>query len=177
VNITKLNIPGPPARAVLAHETATISPSYPRDYPCVMDHGRGSEVWGVDGNRYIDRAAGIATCAIGHCHPEVVATIQGEGRYIIPLNNFLPHLCWQPPRLRRHSPPSARSRMAWEETPPSRVRSSWKPWPAMRSRQPSVGHVRGNGLMGIRGKTCATGVPRANVMICPGLYPPLPQRA
>jgi len=41
-----------------------------------MDHGRGAEVWDVDGNRYIDWAAGIAVCATGHSHPEVVRAIQ-----------------------------------------------------------------------------------------------------
>ena len=68
--IDKLNIPGPLAREVLARDATTISPSYPRDYPIVMDHGRGSDVWDVDGNRYIDWAAGIAACATGHCHPD-----------------------------------------------------------------------------------------------------------
>jgi hypothetical protein len=31
-------------------------------------------------------------------------------------------------------------------------------------------------LMGIKGKTCAAGVPGASVMICLGFYPPPPQR-
>src|SRR3990170_3190646 len=72
MTVKKLNVPGPKAQALLARDAATISPSYPRDYPFVMDHGLGSEVWDVDGNRYIDWAAGIAVCATGHSHPEVV---------------------------------------------------------------------------------------------------------
>ena len=48
--INKLNIPGPLAREVLARDATTISPSYPRDYPVVMDHGRGSYVSDVEGN-------------------------------------------------------------------------------------------------------------------------------
>jgi 4-aminobutyrate aminotransferase len=32
----------------------------------------GAEVWDVDGNRYLDFAAGIAVCNVGHCHPKVV---------------------------------------------------------------------------------------------------------
>ena len=29
-----------------------------------MDHGCGTEVWDVDGNRFLDFAAGIAVCAL-----------------------------------------------------------------------------------------------------------------
>ena len=67
-----LNLPGPKARAVVERDRAVISPSYPRDYPFVMDHGRGSELWDVDGNRFLDFAAGIAVVSTGHAHPKVV---------------------------------------------------------------------------------------------------------
>ena len=58
---------------MIARDAEVISPSYPRDYPFVMSHGRGTEVWDVDGNRFLDFAAGIAVCATGHAHPKVVA--------------------------------------------------------------------------------------------------------
>jgi 4-aminobutyrate aminotransferase len=41
-----------------------------------MAHGRGAEVWDVDGNRFLDFAAGIAVCATGHSHPQVVAAVK-----------------------------------------------------------------------------------------------------
>jgi 4-aminobutyrate aminotransferase len=69
-------LPGPKARAILARDAAVTSPSYPRDYPFVMDHGRGAEVWDVDGNRFLDFAAGIAVCSTGHAHPQVVRAIK-----------------------------------------------------------------------------------------------------
>jgi 4-aminobutyrate aminotransferase len=69
-------LPGPKARALIARDAAVTSPSYPRDYPFVMSHGRGAEAWDVDGNRFLDFAAGIAVCSTGHAHPEVVATIK-----------------------------------------------------------------------------------------------------
>jgi 4-aminobutyrate aminotransferase len=69
-------LPGPQARAILARDAAVTSPSYPRDYPFVMDHGRGVEVWDVDGNRFLDFAAGIAVCSTGHSHPRVVQAIK-----------------------------------------------------------------------------------------------------
>ncbi|MBT8241559.1 MAG: aminotransferase class III-fold pyridoxal phosphate-dependent enzyme, partial [Acidimicrobiia bacterium] len=37
--------------------------------------GEGSELWDVDGKRYIDWLAGIAVCSLGHAHPEVAAAI------------------------------------------------------------------------------------------------------
>jgi 4-aminobutyrate aminotransferase len=72
----KTELPGPKARAMIARDAEVISPSYPRDYPFVMSHGRGTEVWDVDGNRFLDFAAGIAVCATGHAHPQVVGAVQ-----------------------------------------------------------------------------------------------------
>ena len=72
----KTDLPGPKARALLARDALVVSPSYPRDYPFVMDHGKGAEVWDVDGNRFLDFAAGIAVCSTGHSHPSVVQAIK-----------------------------------------------------------------------------------------------------
>ncbi|HEV2747069.1 MAG TPA: acetyl ornithine aminotransferase family protein [Allosphingosinicella sp.] len=69
-------LPGPKAQALIDRDAAVVSPSYPRGYPFVMSHGRGCEVWDVDGNRFLDFAAGIAVCATGHCHAEVIAAIR-----------------------------------------------------------------------------------------------------
>ncbi len=71
----RTELPGPKAKALIARDAAVVSPSYPRDYPFVMSHGRGAEVWDVDGNRFLDFAAGIAVCSTGHSHPEVVQAI------------------------------------------------------------------------------------------------------
>jgi len=72
----KTELPGPKARALLARDAQVVSPSYPRDYPFVMSHGKGAEVWDVDGNRFLDFAAGIAVCSTGHAHPAVVQAIK-----------------------------------------------------------------------------------------------------
>ena len=72
----RTELPGPKARAILERDVKVISPSYPRDYPFVMSHGRGTEVWDVDGNRFLDFASGIAVCATGHAHPAVVEAVQ-----------------------------------------------------------------------------------------------------
>jgi 4-aminobutyrate aminotransferase len=72
----KTELPGPKARELLARDALVVSPSYPRDYPFVMSHGRGVEIWDVDGNRFLDFAAGIAVCSTGHSHPTVVQAIK-----------------------------------------------------------------------------------------------------
>ena len=47
-----------------------------------MSHGRGAEIWDVDGNRFLDFAAGIAVCSTGHCHPARGRGDQGSGRAV-----------------------------------------------------------------------------------------------
>jgi 4-aminobutyrate aminotransferase len=69
-------LPGPKARTLVERDARVVSPSYPREYPFVMSHGLGVEAWDVDGNRFLDFAAGIAVCSTGHCHPRVVAAIK-----------------------------------------------------------------------------------------------------
>src|SRR5579863_4083195 len=73
----RTELPGPKARALIERDRLVTSPSYPRDYPFVMSQGRGAEVWDVDGNRFLDFAAGIAVCSTGHAHPQVVQAIKG----------------------------------------------------------------------------------------------------
>lgn len=71
-------LPGPKARAIIERDEATMSTSYTRDYPFVMDHGKGCVVWDVDGNRFLDMAAGIAVCSTGHSNPYVVEAIVNQ---------------------------------------------------------------------------------------------------
>src|SRR6266702_3964834 len=79
----RTELPGPKARALLARDAEVVSPSYPREYPFVMSHGRGVEVWDVDGNRFLDFAAGIAVCSTGHRHPKVVEAIKAQADRLI----------------------------------------------------------------------------------------------
>jgi 4-aminobutyrate aminotransferase len=79
-------LPGPRARDWLEREATWVSQNYVKDYPLVVDSGRGMTLIDVDGNRYLDFAAGIAVCATGHCHPQVVAAIQRQAERLL-------HLC------------------------------------------------------------------------------------
>lgn len=74
----KQPIPGPRAGEYVKRDTDAISPSFTRSYPFVMNHGKGSVVWDVDGVRFIDFTAGIAVTATGHSHPEVAQAIKDQ---------------------------------------------------------------------------------------------------
>ena len=76
-------VPGPKARAAVDFDARLISPSYTRSYPLVAKRGRGVRIEDVDGNEFLDFAAGIAVTSTGHCHPEVVAAIQKQAAELI----------------------------------------------------------------------------------------------
>jgi len=78
--------PGPNAREAVERDERLTSPSYTRAYPLVIRRARGSVVEDVDGNRYLDFAAGIAVCSVGHCHPKVVEAIREQAEKLI-------HIC------------------------------------------------------------------------------------
>jgi len=76
-------LPGPRARALMARDDAVVSPSLTRAYPLVADTGSGYVITDVDGNRFLDFAAGIAVCSTGHGHPQVVAAIKAQADRLI----------------------------------------------------------------------------------------------
>ena len=76
-------LPGPEARRIIEADERYTSPSYTRGYPLVIKRGRGIRVEDVDGNEFLDFAAGIAVCSTGHCHPEVVKAIQDQAAEFI----------------------------------------------------------------------------------------------
>ena len=90
----KMNLPGSKARDIIARDNLVISPSYPRGYPFVMDHGKGVEVWDVDGNRFLDFAAGIAVNSTGHSHPKVVEAIQKQAEKFLHISSDFYHPVW-----------------------------------------------------------------------------------
>src|SRR6202166_5028743 len=79
----KTPLPGPLAKKAVAADDRLISPSYTRSYPMVAKSGRGLRVTDVDGNEFLDFAAGIAVNSTGHCHPEVVKAIQNQAAELL----------------------------------------------------------------------------------------------
>ena len=76
-------LPGPKAKAAVDADERLISPSYTRSYPLVAQRGRGVRVEDIDGNEFLDFAAGIAVVSTGHCHPRVVEAIQKQAAELI----------------------------------------------------------------------------------------------
>lgn len=88
------NIPGIKAKSLIERDRKVVSPSYPRGYPFVMDHGKGVYVWDVDGNKFLDFAAGIAVNSTGHSHPAVVKAIQEQAEKFIHISSDFYHPKW-----------------------------------------------------------------------------------
>ena len=78
--------PGPKAKRVMAADNRFLSTSYTRSYPLVAGRAQGVWIEDVDGNVFLDCNAGVAVCATGHCHPEIVSAIQRQSGQLI-------HLC------------------------------------------------------------------------------------
>lgn len=80
-------LPGPKAKEIVERDRRVISPSYTREYPLVAKRGRGAIVEDVDGNSFLDFAAGIAVVSTGHCHPQVVAAIERQAAELIHMSS------------------------------------------------------------------------------------------
>ena len=76
----KTPLPGPKAKAIIDRDKTVVSPSYTRGYPLVIERGSGAMVEDVDGNVFLDCAAGIAVNSTGHSHPDVVQAITEQAR-------------------------------------------------------------------------------------------------
>ena len=76
-------LPGPKARAHVEFDEEWTSPSLPRAYPIVPVRGEGLTVEDIDGNLFLDFAAGIAVTSTGHSHPQVVAAIKEQAAELI----------------------------------------------------------------------------------------------
>ncbi|HET9857401.1 MAG TPA: aspartate aminotransferase family protein [Chthoniobacterales bacterium] len=84
-----------PTSAIVQNETKRIRelfeqnvvPSYAR-FDLVLERGEGSYVWDVDGKRYLDLAAGIAVCSLGHAHLEITNALTEQSRKLIHVSNL-----------------------------------------------------------------------------------------
>jgi 4-aminobutyrate aminotransferase len=92
----KTELPGPKAKAIIERDARSVSTSYTRSYPFVMARGEGSIVEDVDGNRFLDCAAGIAVNSTGHSHPDVVKAIVDQAQKFLHMSGtdfyYEPHV-------------------------------------------------------------------------------------
>jgi len=56
--------------------------------PITIVRGEGSCVWDEEGREYLDFVAGIAVLSLGHCHPEIVKTIERQALELIHVSNY-----------------------------------------------------------------------------------------
>lgn len=56
--------------------------------PVCFDHGKGINLWDLDGKKYYDFLAGIAVSALGHSHPKLVNAIKEQAEKLIHCSNL-----------------------------------------------------------------------------------------
>ncbi|MBO0792030.1 MAG: 4-aminobutyrate--2-oxoglutarate transaminase [Ktedonobacteraceae bacterium] len=79
--------PGLANREQLIQRERYVARGVSSTVPIFATRGRGAHLEDVDGNVYLDFAAGIGTLAVGHCHPKVVTAVKAQ------VDNFL-HTCF-----------------------------------------------------------------------------------
>ncbi len=65
-----------------------VMPTY-RRYPTLFVRGSGARLYDEQGNAYLDFLAGIAVCALGHCHPRMVRRLQQQAETLIHTSGLL----------------------------------------------------------------------------------------
>ena len=72
---------------IIERASAALTPNY-RQAPVVLARGEGCRVWDVDGREYLDCIGGIATVALGHCHPALVRALEEQARTLWHVSNL-----------------------------------------------------------------------------------------
>ena len=79
--------PGPKTKEWNARDRKVVSQNLTPDYELVTERASGMVIEDLDGNRFLDFAAGISTVSTGHCHPEVVRAVQQQAERLM-------HVCY-----------------------------------------------------------------------------------
>lgn len=122
-------LPGPKAQAMLEKEKTWVSQNYVKDYQLVADRAEGMVVTDMDGNRFLDFAAGIAVCSTGHCHPKVVEAIQSQAARLIHFCNipfYYPQMVELAERLAAVAPGESQKRVYFANSGAEGIESALK---------------------------------------------------
>ena len=117
------------AADLIRRDGENISPSYTRSYPFVMARGRGSEVWDVEGRRFLDFTTGIAVTGTGHSHPAVVAAIKAQADKFLHMSGtdfYYPTQIELAERLNRLAPISAPTKVFFGNSGAEAVEAAMK---------------------------------------------------
>lgn len=87
VSTSRADWPGPANREQLEQREHYVARGVSSTVSIFAARGQGTRLEDVDGNVYLDFAAGIGTLAVGHCHPKVVAAVKAQ------VDSFL-HTCF-----------------------------------------------------------------------------------
>ena len=82
-NISAVPSKSDKAKQYLDLDAKYVNPVLDRYTKIVAVKGKGSYVYDVDGEAYLDLSGGIAVNSIGHCHPRVVEAIQKQAAELI----------------------------------------------------------------------------------------------
>ena len=63
--------------ALISAAQESLLPIY-RQRDLILDHGKGSRIWDLDGKEYVDFSAGIAVNALGHGDSEILAALHEQ---------------------------------------------------------------------------------------------------
>lgn len=66
---------------------SALLPTYAR-LPVRFVRGQGCRLWDENGDEYLDAVAGIAVCALGHCHPDVTAALREQAGVLVHTSNL-----------------------------------------------------------------------------------------
>jgi len=72
---------------LIARAKKVLTPNY-RQSDVVLVRGEGCRVWDADGNEYLDAIAGLATCALGHCHPALTRALTEQAQKLWHVSNL-----------------------------------------------------------------------------------------
>jgi len=79
-------VPGPRSRALAerlgAVESRNVICVDPQP-PIFWERASGSNVWDVDGNRFVDLTAGFGVCNVGHAHPQVSRAVAEQAKRLL----------------------------------------------------------------------------------------------
>lgn len=61
-----------------AHTYSKGDDQFPELSPAAIDHGKGSHVWDIDGNEFLDCGMGLSSVSLGHAYEPVLARVREE---------------------------------------------------------------------------------------------------
>jgi acetylornithine/N-succinyldiaminopimelate aminotransferase len=72
---------------LLAVAQKHLYPNY-KPAPIMVARAKGSEIFDVDGRRWLDLCAGVAVVSVGHAHPKLVAALSEQAGKVMHVSNY-----------------------------------------------------------------------------------------